>query len=102
MEKSKNFIVIIIIITILTIGITTGIKVYNAHIDNIYKVTTKKICEAISKCYIDNICEGNAVKIETLISYKYLEKQINPKTKEYIDGDIVVYYKNGECSVDIK
>ena len=102
MEKNKNFITIIIILTILTVAIATGIKVYTAHIDNIYKVTTKKICEATRNCYLDNKCEGNSIKIDTLISNNYLEKLVDPKTKEYIDGNILVRYESGICSVDIK
>lgn len=100
MEKNKNFIAIIIII--LTIAFATGLKVYNNHINNIYEVINKKICESASKCYLDNKCEGNSVKIRDLIDNNYLEKQIDPKTKEYINEDIIVNYNNGNCQVDIK
>ena len=102
MEKKNSFVVIIIIVNILIIGIVTSLKVYNNHIDNIYKVINKKICESASKCYIDNKCEGKTIKIKELISNNYLENQVDPKTKEYISEDITVYYDDGSCQVDIK
>lgn len=102
MERSKNFIIVIIIVIIIIIAASTGLKVYNTHIDNLYKAAEKKICEAVRMCYIDKNCEGNTVKIDELVSLKYLTKQVDPKTKEYINGDIVVYYQNGTCSVDIR
>ena len=102
MEKSKNLIVIVIIISMLTIGVATALKVYNSHLDNHYKVATKKICEAARKCYIDNKCTGQEVTIDTLISYNYLERLVDPKTKEYINGSIIVHCENYACSVDIK
>ena len=102
MERSKNYITFIIIAIILIIGITTCIKVYKSHIENAYKVITKKICEATSKCYGDNICNGDNIKLEVLISNKYIEKQVDPKTKEYVDVNTSIYYKNSKCIVDIK
>ena len=102
MEKKNSFIIIVVIVIILVISGATILKVYNNHINNIYKVTTKKICEAVRNCYLDKKCGGNTVKIKDLVSYNYIENQVNPKTKEYISGDIIVYYENDNCQVDIK
>lgn len=102
MAKNKNFTAFIFLITITTIIVATAIKVYNSHIDNIYKVLNKKVCESAKKCYLENKCEGKIVKIDELITKKYLNKLVDPKTKEYIDGNIDVIYENNTCSVDFR
>lgn len=102
MEKSKNLSIIILFIIIITIIIATALKVYNSHMDSNYRVITNEICEATRKCYLDKNCDGNTVKIDELVTKKYLNRQVDPKTKEYIDGNILVNYKDNTCSVDIR
>ena len=102
MEINKNFAALLIIAILIIILVSTSIKIYNTHLDNEYKVVTKKICEATKKCFIDGKCEGKSIKIDTLTKEKYLEKIVDPKTKEYVNGNVVIYYENDECRVDIK
>ena len=102
MEKGKNLTSIIVLLIVITIIGATALKVYNTHIDNLYKVVEKRICEAARQCYIDKKCEGQKVKIDDLIKEKYLTNQVDPKTKEYINSDIVVTYNGASCSVDIR
>lgn len=104
MEKmNKKMVFGFIIVMLLFISVCTVIKVYNKHIDAKYIVVEKKINESAEKCLIDKICSiDKTITLGFLISSGYLDKQINPVSKEYISDDTIVKCKDYECSVNIR
>lgn len=101
-KKSEGFIVFMVVIILVTIFAATGIKVYQSHLDSEYKVIEKKICERARECYLDGKCNGESIILADLIENKYIEPQVNPKTKEYISEYIKIYYKDNSCVVNVR
>ena len=65
--------------------------------DNInVSVEEKYIIEAAKKCKIEKECNNDTITLKELYDLKYLEKQVNPVTKEYYSEDAYVTLKNNE------
>lgn len=97
-EKSMNKWIIsatIIIIFGLVIGVTS-FKVVDNHNDKLLLVEEKYIIEAAKKCKIEKECNNDTITLKELYNLKYLEKQVNPVTKEYYSEDAYVTLKNNE------
>lgn len=98
MEKNMNKWIIfatIIIIFGLIIGVTTY-KVVDNHNDKLLLVKEKYIVETAKKCQIEKKCNNDTITLKELYDLKYLEKQINPVTKEYYSEESYVTLKNNE------
>ena len=96
MVKKKinwGYLFIIILIILLLVG---AYKNLNNHYDKEYLVINKKILESASKCYLDNVCKDD-ITIKDLYDNNYLEKQIDPKTKENINDNRCITYANNEA-----
>lgn len=102
MEKSKHINVIIVFLIITFISIMTIIKTYNNHINSEYTVIEKRICDAVKTCLQDEKCTEGEITLSTLIDNDYITQQTNPITKEYIDTNTMVSYKNNTCTIDIR
>lgn len=101
-KKSKRMIVFILLLFMIIVVIATIVKVYTNHVDNSYKVVEKKISETTKLCFQDKICSGNETTLGFLIKNGYLKSQINPITKEYINEDLIIKYKDGKCTFNIR
>ncbi len=95
MEKRKFSIWYIIIAVVIIIIIVAGIKNLNNHHDKEYLVVNKKILETAKECYLKGDCEGD-ILLKDLYNKQYLSVQINPITKENIDENICITFKDNE------
>ena len=98
MEKSMNKWIIsttIIIIFGLVIGVTS-FKVVNKHNDKLLLVEEKYIIEKAKKCKMEKKCNNDNITLKELYDLKYLEKQVNPVSKEYYSLDAYVTLRNNE------
>jgi hypothetical protein len=101
-QRNKKLIWFTVLIAIFIIVIGTVYKVYKNHIEHEYEVVEKKISENAKKCFLEEICTGNETTLGFLISSGYLDKQINPITKEYVDEALVITFDGEKVSVSIR
>ncbi len=85
----------IIIIFGLIIGVTS-FKVVNKHNDKLLLVEEKYIIEKAKECKMEKKCNNDNITLKELYDLKYLEKQVNPVSKEYYSLDAYVTLKNNE------
>ena len=85
----------IIIILGLIIGVTS-FKVVSNHNDKLLLVKEKYIIETAKKCKIEKKCNNDTITLKELYDLKYLEKEVNPVTKEYYSEDAYVTLNNNE------
>lgn len=85
----------IIIIFGLIIGVTS-FKVVNKHNDKLLLVEEKYIIEKAKECKMEKKCNNDNITLKELYDLKYLEKQVNPVSKEYYSLDAYVTLRNNE------
>ena len=85
----------IIIIFGLVIGVTS-FKVVNKHNDKLLLGEEKYIIEKAKKCKMEKKCNNDNITLKELYDLKYLEKQVNPVSKEYYSLDAYVTLRNNE------
>ncbi len=100
--KASKLSCVIFIIIVLVIGTFTTLKVLMRHQDKLMKVASSKIEESARKCYLDGKCSGVETTLENLIKEGYLEQQIHPISKEYIDGSLVIRCVDFDCVTELK
>ena len=93
MEKKKIRLGYIFLVVFFILLIAGAIKTLNNHHDKEYLVINNKILESAKNCYKDNACEGE-VTIKDLYEKNYLDKLIDPLTKEDYDDSICIKYEN--------
>ena len=95
--NSNKIIIIIALITIaLVISIPSVYQVQNRHEEKQYNSVVLKITESAKKCVDEDKCHSSKIFLKDLYDKKYLEKTINPKTKEYFDENSYVIKKEGK------
>ena len=99
MEKISKIIIGVIIISIIAVVFVASYKrIYNDHQEKMVKVLTNKIEEAGKQCFLEKKCTGKTVTIKELKKKGYLKEElVNPITKEVLNEDLKVTYKNKEC-----
>lgn len=96
MKNIKIKYVIYFIIGISSIILATSIyKAEKTHEERLMFSTNKKIKEAAKECYIRKECEEK-ITLEYLYEKQYLEEVINPVTKEIMDKNTCLEYKDEE------
>lgn len=70
-------------------------KSLNDHQKKEYLVVYNKIKEAAKVCYLKEDCKGQ-ITLKDLYDKKYLERLVDPVTKEDMDESICLEYKNKE------
>lgn len=85
----------IIIIFGLVIGVTS-FKVVDNHNDKLLLVEEKYIIEKAKECKMEKKCNNDNITLKELYDLKYLEKQVNPVSKEYYNLDAYVTLRNNE------
>lgn len=95
MEKKKKIdLIFFIIFTIFGILIIfAGYKALNDHHKKEYLVVYNKIKEAARECYLKEDCQEKTT-LKDLYDKNYLTKQVDPLTKEDMDINICLEYKN--------
>lgn len=101
-NSDKIISVCLIIIIIGVIIIATALKVYNNHKENLLRVSSQKIEEAARKCSLEEACTENKTTLKFLIEKGYIEKQVHPISKEYIDENLEITCDNYVCKTEIK
>lgn len=100
--NTKTLSIVLIALIILIVFVSTVVKSYRNHIDNLYEVVESKIEEEAKKCFMEKKCEGTETTLGNLISLGYLDKQINPVTKEYVSEELVITFDGNECNTSIR
>lgn len=99
MEKTmKNKIIISITLLIIfgsIIGYTTY-KVINKHNTKLLHVKSEYIIEQAKNCFNEKKCTGTKVTLKTLYELDYLDKQVNPVTKEYYNEEDYVLKEDND------
>ncbi len=85
----------IVIVFGLIIG-ATSFKVVKDHQDKLILVEEKYIIGQAKNCINEKKCTDEKVTLKTLYDLDYLNKQVNPVTKEYYSEDAYVTCKNNE------
>ena len=97
MEKTMNNNKIVSLIAIgaivLVITIPTIINITNNHKSRLFNSIVLKITEAAKKCYLEEKCNDEKIFLKDLYDNNYIDKQINPKTKEYLNENSYVIKK---------
>lgn len=78
---------IIVIITATTISIT------DSHDERLMHAMESKVEYYAKRCYLENNCSG-VIMLKDLYDKEYLSEIINPVTKEIIDYNTTIEYKN--------
>ena len=97
MRLNKISVFLTIIALIIIVVIPTIIKINNNHTEKLYYSVSLKFTESASKCVLDEKCNINKkILISELYELKYLDKQVNPVTKEYFNEKSYIIYKNNK------
>lgn len=103
MEKRNNLLSICLALVMVAIIIgSTAIRVYHNHKENLLKVASKRIEEAAVKCNLEETCIDKKTTLGFLIQKGYLEKQIHPISKEFINDTLVIECKDYRCTTELK
>lgn len=100
MDKSIKLSIIMMVLIIGIIGIGTTFRVNDEHREKLLLVSKGKIEYAARKCYLDETCTGESVDLGFLIKKGYIDKQVHPLSKEYIQDNLNVKCENYVCKVD--
>ena len=100
--NTKTLSIVLIALIILIVFVSTVVKSYRNHIDNLYEVVESKIEEEAKKCFMEKKCEGTETTLGNLISLGYIDRQINPVTKEYVSEELVITFDGNECTASIR
>ncbi|MDD2505114.1 MAG: hypothetical protein PHF21_02440 [Bacilli bacterium] len=77
-----------------------GISAYKAekkHEERLYHVLHSKIKETAKECYLEKKCDKTII-LQDLYDKEYLEELFDPVTKEKLDPNLCLEYKNEEVS----
>ncbi len=103
MDKiSKIATVALIVVIIGVVVIATILKVYNNHKESLFQVVDKRIEEAAKKCSLEEVCTEGTTTLGFLIEKGYLEKQVHPISKEYVDENLSVTCSGYICKTDVE
>lgn len=100
--KASKLSVILFLAIVVVIGVFTTFKVLDRHQEKLLKVASNKIVEQASKCFLDGKCSGSETTLDFLIREGYLEQQVHPVSKEFIDGNLVIKCTDFVCETDLK
>lgn len=92
--KNNNINSILIIIIFLLTIIPVLINIKKEHDDKVWLVFEKEVVESATTCQRENKCPDKEATIAFLINNGYLEKAVNPLTKEVISNDSYVDLEN--------
>ena len=99
MEKSFKQIRLIIVILFLTIMlIVTFYKVIKNREERLYSVLYGRIEYAYRSCYLKKEC-SDSITLNDLYEKEYLKTQYDPITKEMLDPNIKITYKDNEVKI---
>lgn len=94
MEIKKSSVIIITIVSTLCIILALSAnKSLEKHYEKETLVLNNRIKEAAKKCYLKKECTGN-ITLKDLYDKDYLSKQVDPKTKEYLNEELCLKYEN--------
>lgn len=98
MEKNNKKFIIPIIIIIILLSITVY-KIINTREKKLYEVLYKNIEYQAKQCFLKNDCKDKTT-LKELYNLKYLEKQFDPVTKEILDENITIEYKDDKIIIN--
>lgn len=100
MDKNVKLSLVMIGLIIGIISIGTTFKVNDEHREKLLLVSKGKIEYAARNCYLDEVCTGETVDLGFLIKKGYIDRQVHPLSKEYIQDNLNVKCKDYVCEVD--
>ncbi len=94
MEKKKtNLMIIFVAFFIVILFILAAYKNMNSHYEKELLVVNNKILESAKNCYLEKKCEGE-ITLKDLYDKKYIEKQIDPRTKTDYNENVCIKWEN--------
>ena len=100
-QRVSNFTIIffVILVLIAVIGIFTVLKIEKNHEEKlIYSMETSVEYKA-KRCYLEGVCK-DTITLNILYENNYLTEVINPVTKEVIDPNLKIDYKDENIIID--
>ena len=100
-QRVSNFTIIffVVLALIMVIGVFTVIKIQKNHEDKLIYAMESKVEYYAKKCYLDNVCK-DTINLNILYENNYLTEIINPVTKEVIDSNLKIEYKDDKILID--
>lgn len=75
-----------IVVTVIVIFLISGVSIYKViknHNDKLLLVESNYIIMKAKDCYNKKECSSEEITLQELYEKNYLERQVNPVTKEY-------------------
>ncbi len=103
MEKVSNILIFFCTICILAVIVITRttMKITEHHEEKLIYAMETKIQVNAKRCYLENKCSG-VVTLEYLYKNKYLDEIVNPVTKEVLNKESTVEYKDSKIIINYK
>lgn len=101
MKSSKIIIYLTLIVIILIIIVPTLIDVKEEENEHKMLVINNEIKYAATKCFREDKCLTDSIYLKDLYELDYLEKIINPITKEYINENTIITKVDNDILVNI-
>ena len=97
--RNKTIIFTSILIALVIITINTSIVVTKKHDERLIYSMKSRIEYYAKRCFLEEKCAGT-MTLNTLYENDYLEEQVNPVTKEVLDSNIIIEFKDGEVIIN--
>lgn len=97
MEKKKTNLIYVIIGTFVILLIYATYKTIDNHHEKEYQVVNSRILEAAKECFLKEECKGQII-LKDLYDKNYLKTQIDPVSKEDVDPNKCIEFKDNEAS----
>jgi len=97
--SNLTIIFFVILALIAVIGVFTVLKIQKNHEEKLIYAMETKVEYYAKKCYLDNICK-DTITLNVLYENNYLTEIINPVTKEVIDSNLKIDYKDDKILID--
>ena len=98
-NKKVDYKIILVVLIILTIIILTSYKIIKNRENRLYDVLYSKIKYAAKKCYLNHDCT-DSITLNDLYEKGYLDEQYDPITKEQLNKDLKIEYKEDKIIIN--
>lgn len=94
-KTQKNIFIIFICSILLIVIIVSGYKAHQIHQERQLRVMNQFIKETARLCYLKGYCEGQ-ITLGRLYELMEIDPIINPETREYLDINMCIDYREDE------
>lgn len=97
-NKSKHLKWLVLIVFLIIIAIISIYKVTKNREEKLYNVLYSKIEYAANSCFLKQECV-DSITLKELYEKNYLEEQYDPITKELLDSNLKIEYKDNKVII---